>query len=46
MFMCAQLLSHVQLFATLWTVAQGSNLLLWPWDFPSKNTRVGYQILP
>ena len=33
-----KLLSHVQLFATPWTVA---HRLLLPWDFPSKNTGVG-----
>ena len=40
---CAQLLSpHVQLFATLWTVPIR---LLCLWDFPGKNTRVGYHAL-
>ena len=39
---CAQLLSCVQLFATLWTVAAR---LLCPWDFPSKNTGVGCHFL-
>ena len=33
-----QSLSRVQLFATPWTVAR----LLCPWDFPGKNTGVGY----
>ena len=46
MFVCALLLSHVRLFATPWTVAQRSSMLLWTWDFSSKNTRLGYQILP
>ena len=35
------LLSHVQLFSTPWTVAR----LLCPWDFPGKNTRMGYHFL-
>ena len=30
--------SHVQLFETMWTIA---HQLLWPWDSPCKNTRVG-----
>ena len=33
-----ELLSHVQLFATLWTVAAR---LLCPWNSPGKNTEVG-----
>ena len=32
-------LSHVQLFATPWTVA--CTRLLWPWDFLGKSTGVG-----
>ena len=35
-------LSHVQLFATPWTVAYR---LLLPWDFPGKNTGVGCHFL-
>ena len=35
---CAQSLSHVRLFATLWTIARR---FLCPWDFPGKNTGVG-----
>ena len=35
-------LSHVQLFATLWTVAYQA---LPPWDFPGKNTGVGCHFL-
>ena len=40
--------SHVQLFVTLWTEAAK---LLYPWDSPGKNTRVGchallYEIFP
>ena len=39
-------LSHVQLFATPWTVAyQASTRRLHPWDFPGKNTGVGYHFL-
>ena len=34
--------SHVQLFATLWTVAPK---LLCPWDFPGKNIGMGYHAL-
>ena len=34
--MHAQLLSHVPLFATLWTVAHQAPL---SWDFSAKNTR-------
>ena len=34
--------SHVQLFATTWTVAAR---LLCPWDFPGKNTGVGCHFL-
>ena len=37
-----QLLSHVQLFATLWTVPAR---LLCPRDFPGKNTRMGCHFL-
>ena len=37
---CAQLLSHVQLFATPWPAS-----LLCPWNFPGKNTRVGCHFL-
>ena len=33
-----KLLSHVQLFATPWTMPAR---LLYPWDFPGKNTGVG-----
>ena len=36
-------LSLVQLFVTLWTVQ--SARLLHPWDFPGKNTGVGYHFL-
>ena len=36
-------LSRVQLFATLWTVAL--RLLLCPWDSPNKNTGVGCHVL-
>ena len=36
-------LSHVWLFATLWTVACQA---LCPWDSPGKNTRVGCCVLP
>ena len=32
------MLSHVQLFATLWTV---THQVPCPWDFPGKNTGVG-----
>ena len=35
---CVFVLSHVQLFATPWTVA---TRLLCPWDSPGKNTGVG-----
>ena len=38
--MCAQSLSHVQLFAAPRTVA-----FLCPWDFPGKNTGVGCRFL-
>ena len=34
--------SRVQLSVTLWTVAR---LVLCPWDFPGKNTGVGYHFL-
>ena len=40
--MYAQLLSHVQLFATLQAVA---SRLLCPWDSPGKNTGVGCHFL-
>ena len=36
------LLSHVLLFLTPWTVATS---LLYPWDFPGKNTGVGCHFL-
>ena len=36
---CAQSLSCVQLFATLWIVGPPRHLC--PWNFPGKNTRVG-----
>ena len=36
------LLSHVQLFATPWTMPA---MLLRPWDFPGKNTGVGCHFL-
>ena len=35
---CAQLLSHISLFATAWTTTAR---LLCPWDFQGKSTRVG-----
>ena len=38
----AEPLSHVQLFATLWTIACR---LLCPWDSPGKNTGVGCHFL-
>ena len=41
-YVCAQSLSRVRLFATLWTVA---TRLLYPWNFPGKNTRVGCHFL-
>ena len=41
--MHAQLLSHVWLFATPWTVAHQAPLL--PWNYPGKNTGVGYHFL-
>jgi len=37
------LLSHIQLFATLWTVAYQA---LYLWDFSGKDTGVGYHFLP
>ena len=40
--MHACVLSHVHFLATLWTVAAR---LLCPWDFPGKNTGVGYHFL-
>ena len=40
--MRAQLLSHVQLFATLWAAA---TRLLCSWDFTGKNTSLGYHFL-
>ena len=36
--MCVCVASHVQLFATLWKIAQK---LLCSWDFPGKNTGAG-----
>ena len=41
--MYAQLLSHVQLFATLWTVVAR---LLYSWDFPGKDTVYGLPFPP
>ena len=41
-YMCTQLLSHVQLFATPWTLPAR---LLCPWDFPGKNTGMGNHFL-
>ena len=38
----AQMLSHVQFFATHWTVAHQAPLAM---NFPSKNTGVGYHFL-
>ena len=41
---CAQLLSHVQLFVTPWTVARQAPLsigLYSPWNSPGQNTGVG-----
>ena len=39
---CAQLLSYVQLFATLWTIAcQAPH----QWDFPGKNTVASFHFL-
>ena len=38
----AQLLSYARLFATPWTV---TTRLFCPWDFPGKNTRVGWYFL-
>ena len=40
---CAQLLSHVWLFATPWT--EKPMRLLCPWNFPDKNTGVGCHFL-
>ena len=40
---CAQMLSHVLLFATPWTVP---TRLLCPWDSPLKNTGVGCHFPP
>ena len=37
-----QSLSHVWLFATLWTVARQAS---YPWDFPGKNTGAGCHCL-
>ena len=37
---CTQLLSHVQLCAAPWIVAAR---LLYPWNFPGKNTEVGWE---
>ena len=42
---CAQTLSHVQLFATPWTVAHQSMVHLCPWDPLSKNTGMGCHFL-
>ena len=39
---CAKWLSRVWLFVAPWTVAPR---LLWPWDSPGKNTRVGCHAL-
>ena len=41
-FACMHVLSRVQLFVTLWTVAHS---LLSPWNFPDKNTAVSCQFL-
>ena len=38
---CAQSLSHVQLFATPWTVVYQAP----PWNFPCKNSGVGHHFL-
>ena len=40
--MCECVLIHVRLFATPWTIPVR---ILWPLDFPGKNTRVGYHFL-
>ena len=40
--MCAQLLSHVQLFVTLWTTA---GRVFYRWDSPGRNTEVGCHFL-
>ena len=40
---CAQMLSHVLLFATPWTVP---TRILCPWDSPLKNTGVGCHFPP
>ena len=37
---CAQSLSHVRFFVTPWAV-----VLLCPWNFPDKNTRMGSHFL-
>ena len=37
------MLSHVQFFATAWTIAPP--VLLCPWDFSGKNTGAGYHFL-
>ena len=42
MYVCAQSLSHVQLFVIQWTVA---TRLLCPWDSPGKNIGVGCHFL-
>ena len=39
--LCAQSLSHVQLFVTPWAIACQP---LCPWDFPGKNTAVGFHV--
>ena len=38
--MRVQVLSHIQLLATPWTVARQA-----PWDFPYKNTGVSYHFI-
>ena len=42
-FVVVYLLSHVQFFATSWTMEP--NRLLCPWDFPGKNTGVDCHFL-
>ena len=39
---CMLFLSHVWVFVTLWTEARQAP---WPWDFPGKNTGVGFHFL-
>ena len=41
-WLCAQSLSRIWFFATLWTVTHQA---LCPWDFPGKNTGVGCHFL-